>query len=114
MSRTGAVLFSAFILVALAGQEAPKAAAVGRFPFQVLLNADGSGRIFMNDGRSPSWNVCKPGPTDCQPFATGNFTTGNAPAESVFWAGEDLVTPLWKGEPALGRAPDGAGQARGK
>jgi hypothetical protein len=97
MGRTGAIIACGAILLVLAGLSAADAAAVGRFPFQVLLNEDGSGRIFMNDRRTPSWEVCKPGPTECRPFATGNFSTDGAPAGSVFWAGGDLTTPLWKG-----------------
>jgi hypothetical protein len=51
----------------------------------------------MNNGAVPSWQVCQPGLTDCAPFAAGNFDTTNAPPESVFWGGGDLVTPVWKG-----------------
>jgi hypothetical protein len=97
MGRTGATIASVAILLVLAGLEASGAGAIGRFPFQVLLDPDGSGRIFMNDGSKPSWELCKPGLTECRPFATGNFTTNGAPANSVFWAGGDLMTPLWRG-----------------
>jgi len=93
--------------------EAPAAGALGHLPFQVLLNVDGSGHIFMNNGAVPSWQVCRPGPTGCAPFTTGNFATGNAPAESVFWGGGDLVTPVWKGNLREVTPPSVLGRVRG-
>lgn len=112
MGRTGATTACVAILLVLAGWDASVAGAVGRFPFQVLLNQDGSGRIFMNDRRTPSWEVCKPGLTECRPFATGNFNTGGAPAGSVFWAGGDLMTPLWKGNLRSVAPPSVRGRVR--
>lgn len=112
MGRTGAIIACVAILLVLVGLEASGAGALGRYPFQVLLNQDGSGRIFMNNGRTPSWGVCKPGPTECRPFATGNFTTDGAPANSVFWAGEDLITPLWKGNLRSVAPPSVRGEVR--
>jgi hypothetical protein len=78
--------------------------------FQTLLESDGEGRIFMNDGSRPTWEACRPDLTGCSPFATGDFTTAGAPPETVFWAGGSAVTPVWKGtvSPAAPPSVDGA------
>jgi hypothetical protein len=113
MVRNGAITIAAAILLLVLGLGALEAGASGRLPFQVLLNGDGSGHIFMNDGSSPSWKVCRPDLTDCTPFASGNLTTYGAPAGSVFWAGGELVTPLWKGNLRSVGPPAVQGKVRG-
>ena len=112
MGRTGASIACMATLLVLACLDASGAGALGKYPFQALLNQDGSGHIFMNDGRTPSWEVCKPGPTECRPFATGNFNTNGAPAGSVFWGGGNLITPLWKGNLRSVAPPTVQGEVR--
>jgi hypothetical protein len=112
MGRKGAISASvAVFLVSLGGGASP-ASGLGGLPFQVLLNADGSGRIFMNDGSVPSWEACRPDLTHCAPFAVGNFSTAGAPAETAFRAG-NLVTPLWKGTLRSTGPPSISGKVRG-
>jgi hypothetical protein len=103
----------AAVLFFVCGYGAVSARALGRLPFQVLLNADGSGRIFMNNGTIPSWEICRADRTGCTAFATGSFSTGNAPPGSVFWAGGELITPLWKGNVRNVVAPSVRGRVRG-
>ncbi|HYJ21186.1 MAG TPA: hypothetical protein VEW07_04080 [Solirubrobacterales bacterium] len=103
----------AAILLGVAGPGAESARALGGQPFQVLLNSDGSGRIFMNDGSAPSWKVCSSDLTGCTPFATGNFDTRGAAPGSVFWAGGNLSTPLWKGNLRAIEPPSVRGIIRG-
>jgi hypothetical protein len=101
------------VLLLILGFAAPSAWALGGSPFQVLLNRDGSGRIFMNDGQVPSWNVCRADLTGCAPFATsGDFSTGSAPSGSVFSAGSDLRTPVWRGNVHPASPPSIEGQLR--
>jgi hypothetical protein len=100
------------LLVAL-GFGASSAQALGRLPFQVLMNADGSGRIFMNNGSTPSWKICRADLAGCTPFASGNFSTGSAAPGSVFWAGDDLITPVWKGNLHEVEPPSVRGRVRG-
>jgi hypothetical protein len=100
------------IVALLAAWSIPQAKAFGRLPFQVLLNADGSGQIFMNDQSSPEWKACKPDLTSCTLFAKGSFSTGDAPPETVFWGGEDLLTPLWKGNVHATAPPSVTGAVR--
>jgi hypothetical protein len=107
------VLVSAVAATALlAVGSANVADAVGGLPFQVLLNSDGSGQIFMNDGSSPDWKACRPDLTECVPFAKGNFDTGAAPPETVFWAGGNVLTPLWKGNVHSTVSPSVSGEVR--
>lgn len=87
--------------------------ALGQLPFQVLLNPDGSGRVFMNNGSTPSWKACRPDLTVCTAFATGNFSTGDAPSGTVFWDGENLVTPIWRGTLREIEPPSARGEIRG-
>lgn len=113
MRVSGVIALVVAMMLAVLTFEAPSAGASGRLPFQVLLNVDGSGHIFMNDGSSPSWQVCRVGLTDCTQFATGNFETDDAPPGSVFWGGGDLVTPLWKGNLRELTPPSVRGRVRG-
>jgi hypothetical protein len=105
-------LIAAVALLAF-GAGASSTQALGRLPFQVLLSADGSGQIFMNNGSRPSWQACRPDLSACTPFATGNFSTGGAPAETVFWAGGDLITPIWRGNVREAAPPSVQGRVRG-
>jgi hypothetical protein len=113
MGRKLAVLLVVGVVLGVLGPETSLTRALGGRPFQVLLNADGSGRIFMNNGARPSWNACRPDLTGCTPFAKGNFDTGNAPPETVFWAGGELSTPLWKGNLHEEAPPSVQGEVRG-
>ena len=112
MRSKGAVLTAALALL-VSGSEASSTQALGRLPFQTLLNTDGSGQVFMNNGSTPSWQACRPDLTTCAPFATGNFSTGDAPPETVFWAGADLVTPVWRGNLRELGPPSAQGKVRG-
>lgn len=109
----GLVSMIAALAILASGADTSSTQALGRLPFQVLLNADGSGRIFMNNGSTPSWQACRPDLTACAPFATGNFNTGDAPAETIFWAGDDLVTPIWMGNLRETGPPSVRGKVRG-
>lgn len=112
MGRKGAIATSVAVLLITLGAGASPASGLGGLPFQVLLNADGSGRIFMNDGSVPSWEACRPDFTHCVPFAVGSFSTAGAPPETVFRAG-NLVTPLWKGTLRSTGPPTISGDLRG-
>jgi hypothetical protein len=113
MGRKGVVCLAAAMIVAL-GSSAPATHAVGRYPFQVLLNSDGSGRIFMNSGATPSWKACKPDLSECAPFASGGeFNTGGATPNTVFWGGENILTPVWKGRLQSVSPPSVQGAIRG-
>jgi hypothetical protein len=112
MGGKGTIATIAAVLLAIFGVGAPSATGLGGLPFQVLLNADGTGHIFMNDGSVPSWDVCRSDFTGCTAFATGNFNTDGAPAGSVFRDG-DLVTPLWKGNLRSLGPPSVNGEVRG-
>jgi hypothetical protein len=111
MGRRGAIASGVAILLVVLGAAASPATGLGGLPFQALLKADGSGRIFMNDGSVPSWEACRADLTHCAPFAVGNFSTDGAPAGTVFRAG-DLVTPLWKGNLRATGPPTIAGEVR--
>ncbi len=72
--------------------------------FQTLLNVDGSGRIFVNNGSTPTWMICAPSRSNCSPFATGDdISTNGAPPNVVFRAEThaleepEWVTPTWFG-----------------
>lgn len=103
---------SAIAMIALLVGPATTVSALGDLPFQVLLEADGTGRIFMNDNSSPSWKACRPDLTACTPFAVGNFETGEAPPGTVFWAGGSLLTPVWKGTLRPTAPPSVSGEVR--
>ena len=111
--RRGRLASIAAVVLVACGYGAGSTSALGGHPFQILLNEDGSGRVFMNDGSNPSWEVCRPDFTGCAAFATGNFNTGNAPPNSVFRAGGGLVMPLWKGNVRSVTAPSVQGRVRG-
>jgi hypothetical protein len=62
-----------------------------------LLNPDGSGRLLADQG-SPEWKACKPDLSVCSPFAAGSdISTDGAAPETVFWGGEDQLSPVWYG-----------------
>jgi hypothetical protein len=107
------VLVTGTMLFALAGWTSP-AQAVRERTFQVLLNADGSGKIFVNNGAKPSWKACRPDLSECTPFASGGeFDTTGAPPNTVFWGGEDILTPIWKGTLRSTAPPSVQGTVRG-
>jgi hypothetical protein len=106
------IFISALVSFALLTASASNAGASGGRSFQVLLRPDGSGRIFMNDGSNPDWKACRPDLTECTPFAKGNFETGAAPPETVFWAGGEILTPLWKGNVHPTAPPSVSGEVR--
>lgn len=98
----GCLLALAIALWAFALQLAPATAQSA--PFQALLNPDGSGRLFVNNGSEPSWAVCEPSLSNCRPFASGgDVTTAGAPPNVVFRAETgsltepQWVTPTWHG-----------------
>lgn len=105
-------LGASIAIVVLFAGPASRASALGDLPFQVLLNADGSGNIVMNNGSRPSWKACRPNLTECTPFATGSFDTGEAMPETVFWAGGELLTPIWKGNVHPTSSPTVTGKIR--
>jgi hypothetical protein len=82
-------------------------------PFQALLNPDGSGRLFTNNGSTPAWLVCSPDRLTCRPFATGgDITTAGAPSSVVFWAGENWLSPVWSGNVTSVESPSLSGVLR--
>jgi hypothetical protein len=81
--------------------------------FQALLNTDGSGRLIVNDESEPEWQSCKPDLSACSPFATGQeINTDGAPPETVFWDGEDKLSPVWYGNVSAVTAPSVSGDIR--
>jgi hypothetical protein len=103
----------AFSLAALVGAFKLEAAQAERMPFQALLNPDGSGRLFTNNGSAPAWMVCSPDRSACRPFATGgDITTTGAPSNVVFWAGENWLTPTWSGNVVSAGPPSLSGTLR--
>lgn len=112
MLRRRSAVFAAAVCIAIFGIGGSTAEGLGRFPFQVLLSPDGNGQIFMNDGSIPSWEACRADLTHCSPFASGNFSTAGAPADTVFRAGK-LLTPLWKGRLRSTGPPTVSGEVRG-
>ena len=111
--RWGIALIAAIFFVAFGSAPSSVSARLGDLPFQVLLNSNGSGKIFMNDGSTPAWKVCRPDLTECAPFAVGSFDTGGAPSGSVFWGGGKLVTPLWQGNLDETEPPSARGRVQG-
>src|SRR4051812_19112684 len=76
----------AAIITLAAAAPALGAEAVG---VQALLNADGSGRLFVNNAPSPygawSWEACSEDLSACAPFASGaDINTGTAAPGTVF------------------------------
>lgn len=109
--KAAALALLAFALAAIAS--AGTAAAAGGAPFQALLNSDGSGHLFVNDGTEPSWAACNPDRTSCRPFAAGgDVSTAGATPETVFWAGGEWLSPLWRGTVAATGPPAVEGAVR--
>ena len=87
-------------------------AAAGEVKFQVLLNSDGTGKLFVNNGDEPpwSWETCTPDLSSCNPFKTGrDISTEGAMAETVFRVSGNGLTgasPLWHGN-VLALSPPG-------
>jgi hypothetical protein len=108
------VCLTAAAMVIALGSLVPATHAIGRYPFQVLLNSDGSGKIFMNSSATPSWKACKPDLSECTPFASGGeFNTGDAAPNTVFWGGENILTPVWQGRLQAVSPPSVQGAIRG-
>lgn len=75
---------------------APEPANAGVGPYQALLSSDGSGRLFVNNGSEPAWQVCAPDLSSCDPFATsGDLAITNAPSNVVFRAEDGSIAPHW-------------------
>ncbi len=78
-------------------------AAADGVKMQVLLNSDGTGKLFVNNGDEPpwSWEACAPNFSSCSPFKTGrDVSTAGAPAETVFRVSGNGLTgasPVWHG-----------------
>jgi hypothetical protein len=87
---------------------------------QALLNADGSGRLLVNNAPSPggtwSWEACSPNLTACAPFGSGaDIDTGAAAPETVFRVngeGNTGLSPVWHGILSVTKAPSVAGAIR--
>ena len=84
---------------------------------QPLLNADGSGRLFVNtEGSEWSWEACSPSLTGCTPFASGwDISTGNAAPETVFRVagrGIEGLSPVWHGNLSIAAPPSVEGRVR--
>ena len=86
-----------------------------------LLNADGSGRLYVNSSPGPlspdwSWEACTSSLSSCQHFATGgDIGTGSAPPNTVFRvsrAGELGVSPIWHGSLGVVEPPSVSGAIR--
>lgn len=96
---------------------AAPAGASGAVHMQALLNADGSGRLFVNDsGGGWSWEACSENLASCMPFPGGQelSTVGAAP-ETVFRVsgqGGTGLSPLWHGDLVSLGPPSVAGKLR--
>lgn len=100
MVRQGAALLAIAISVGSMGI-APAGAADG-VKMQALLNQDGTGRLFVNDGREGwSWEACTPDLSSCTPFGTGrDITIAGARPNTVFrvsGGGDTGLSPVWRG-----------------
>jgi hypothetical protein len=113
MRTRGTVWLVALTALLVAGAAASSTQALGAQSFRVLLNLDGSGRVFMNYGSTPAWSACAPDLTACRPFAVGSFDTAGAAPGTVFSAGAEMTTPLWKGNLAEVSSPSVQGEIRG-
>jgi hypothetical protein len=106
-------LASAFVVAVVLLVFGSSAEALGGSNFQALLNQDGSGQIFMNNGAQPEWKACRPDLTECSPFATtGDLNTAGAPPDTVFWDGGENRTPVWKGNVSPASPPSVEGEVR--
>ncbi|HLW94929.1 MAG TPA: hypothetical protein VKS25_06110, partial [Solirubrobacteraceae bacterium] len=93
---------------------------------QALLNANGSGMLFVNSNASSwSWQTCTAGTTQCMPFTTGTLAsfangqeeyTSGAPADVVFVAtqndGATGTSPVWLGNLTVAALPSVRGDVR--
>jgi hypothetical protein len=120
VSKSSASLFAIAILL---GATIPGvgSASPSEVKMQALLNADGSGRLFVNTpldlyGTTWSWEACRPDLSGCEPFATGgDITTGNAVPDTVFrvsGGGAAGSSPIWHGNLAQVVAPSILGAVR--
>ncbi len=92
------VLLALILALLVVGLKPELAAGAESAPFQALLNPDGSGRLFTNNGSVPAWMACAPDRSSCHPFSTGgDISTAGAPADVVFWAGDNWLSPVWYG-----------------
>jgi hypothetical protein len=88
-------------------------ATAGEVKMQVLLNSDGTGRLFVNSGGEPpwSWEACAPDLSACSQFKTGrDVSTAGAMAETAFrvsGAGLTGTSPIWHGN-VFNVSPPGA------
>ncbi len=112
MRTRGTVLLVALVALVVVGAAASLTQAAEGPGVQVLLNPDGSGRVFVQDG-STRWSACAPDLTACTPFATGSFDTAGAAPGTVFSAGDGTTTPLWKGNLSEVGPPSVEGEVRG-
>jgi hypothetical protein len=110
-----------FLLCLAGGKALDTAAAAESVRTQPLLNADGSGRLFVNTPPGPlspdwSWEACKSDLSSCQPFATGGeIGTDNAPANTLFrvsMGSASGLSPLWRGNLDITAPPSVKGEIR--
>lgn len=108
-AKRSSVLLAALTLLGM-GVAVPAQAGT---TFQALLSPDGSGHLFVNDGSTPEWKACRPDLSSCTPFITGgDISTNGAPAGTVFWAGEDSLSPVWHGNLTFVTPPSIVGALR--
>lgn len=86
----------------------------GRAPIQALLETDGQGKLYDDQGAS-SWWACPKG-AECDPFGTGqDISTGTSVSGTVFLASDPLtqeiaVSPTWEGNIELATPPSVSGE----
>jgi hypothetical protein len=114
----GGLLFTLAVVLLLVTPAIDSASAKAA-SFQALLNPDGTGRIFVNNGSSPAWTVCAPDRSSCHPFATGgDVSTNGAPPDVVFRAEThaleepEWLTPIWLGNVTSVAPPSVSGTVR--
>jgi hypothetical protein len=115
MVKKGALLV--WVVLLAAGFTIEPAGAATNVSMQALLNADGSGRLFVNEAREGwSWETCTADLASCSFFGTGrDISTGGAQPETVFrvsGGGDTGLSPIWHGNLTVLKPPSGRGTVR--
>lgn len=107
MTQIGAKMLASLAVAGAGMLSTAPASAAEDIHMQALLNDNGSGRLFVNNGTGApwSWEACSPGLARCAPFARGRkITTAGARPETVFRVrsadGGTGQSPTWHGRVA--------------